>query len=456
MKRNALIRIIIWSVIIAVLTGIMLVIMFGTIAGKRTVEIESATELVPVTAPTEAAAVTGEVLQEITVYITPNTNGTAKTTLGPGTEVVITRTETISGSPWFYITSPESGWILTEHVEAQANSSLTISSSTGFAISDVNIRTAPSTMASTAGMVAEGERVAISRQELVGGHYWAYITYPSSGWVVMDYISVSSPVPDETSVSLYIPESGEKDSFAASEISEIEIEWASGNIRILPGTDDRITVAEDGVSDTKYAMVLKQKGSKLTIAFCEEDMSSYLGLNSLKSLDKDLTITVPIDYVCESLEIDCASASVEIQNLTLGEVDFDGANGTCEFRNCTVQELNIDTASGDVRFSGTLDILDCDAASASVYAVLDNIPKRVAMDSMSGDLDLTLPENAGFTVTLDAMNSKFDSDFTTTLKNGSYVCGDGACRITMDAMSGDVIIRMPNSEELAPAEANAQ
>ena len=35
------------------------------------------------------------------------------------------------------------------------------------------------------------------------------------------------------------------------------------------------------------------------------------------------------------------------------------------------------------------DILDCDAASASVYAILTNIPTRMDLDSMSGDRALS-------------------------------------------------------------------
>ena len=62
------------------------------------------------------------------------------------------------------------------------------------------------------------------------------------------------------------------------------------------------------------------------------------------------------------------------------------------------------------------------------------------MDSMSGGLTLTLPEDAGFTVGLDAMSSDFSSDFPTVKKNKSYVCGDGHCKIDMSAMSGDVSI----------------
>lgn len=246
------------------------------------------------------------------------------------------------------------------------------------------------------------------------------------------------------------PELGEKSTFSASEISELEIDWVAGEILIQPGDSDQITVREDNVSEAKYAMVLQQRGEKLKIVFCEEGVGNFIGFNTSNELIKDLTITVPKDWVCESLDIECASATVEVNDMVIREVDFDGASGACEFENCTVDEIDIDTASGDIRFIGSLDILNFDAASASVYAVLSNTPSRLDMDSMSGDLDITLPGDAGFTLAMDGMSMDFSSDFETTLKNNNHVCGDGRCRINIDAMSGDVTIRKGASIDADP------
>ena len=85
--------------------------------------------------------------------------------------------------------------------------------------------------------------------------------------------------------------------------------------------------------------------------------------------------------------------------------------------------------------------MDCDAASADILLELSNVPGRLDMDTASGDLDVVLPADAGFTVTLDSLSGDFESDFDTTMRGGSYVAGNGRCRIDVDAMSGDVTIR---------------
>lgn len=248
-------------------------------------------------------------------------------------------------------------------------------------------------------------------------------------------------IPYETEVALTEWRESEKNTFSASEVREIEIEWVSGDILIMPHNTDTIIVREDGSFDAKYAMIMSCREGELNIKFCADSVSGFVGINSTNNLSKDLTIYVPQDWVCESLELDVASSKVEVNDLTIREVEFDAASGTCEFENCIVGEMDIDTASGDVRFIGELNILDCDAVSASVYAVLGNTPSRLDLESMAGDLDITLPADAGFTLSMSALSRDFSSDFDTTMKNGNHVSGDGRCRINVDGMSGDVVIR---------------
>lgn len=243
-------------------------------------------------------------------------------------------------------------------------------------------------------------------------------------------VDTMAPISSETGSTVTVSPSG---------LREIEIDWAAGSVRIQPADVTDIEISETKVSDDKYAMRCKQSGSKLTIEYCEESLMYGIHIND--SLEKDLTVLVPRDFALDALEVDAASAVLEVRDLTIREVDLDTASGECLFENCALEKLDLDTASGDLRITGTLNQLDCDAASASVYAVLENVPTRIKMNSMSGDLDLTLPKDAGFTAEIDGMSSDFSSDFATTIQNGRHVCGDGSCQIQMDAMSGNVIIR---------------
>lgn len=226
----------------------------------------------------------------------------------------------------------------------------------------------------------------------------------------------------------------------ASGIRKLNIEWVAGDITIESKEGiDQIQFSESAVENSKYAMHYKVSGSKLAIQFSRENITGF-GINLGTEVIKDLTVWVPMDWVLQELQLEVASADVEVRNLTIDSIDFDGASGTCDFTNCIVGDLDMDTASGDVTFSGELNTLDFDAASASFFGLLNNCPHQIDMDAMSGDLELALPSDCGFTVSMDGLSSSFHSDYPTTYTNGNQVYGDGRCRIDVDGMSCDVYI----------------
>ena len=227
-------------------------------------------------------------------------------------------------------------------------------------------------------------------------------------------------------------------SYDAADIRDIEIEWACGSIVILPtASDNTVTISETEVSKEQYRMQYRLSGDKLIIEFDNTDV--YFGISFDTS--KDLLICVPQNWSCNSLEIETASASVDVSDINSREFDFDGASGRCNITNCAVGKLDLDTASGDITFDGTLDILDCDAASASCHITVNNVSRTIDIDTASGDLDLTLPDNCGFICNMQTLSGNFSSEFETSSQNNIHIHGDGSCRINVDAMSGDVTIR---------------
>lgn len=222
----------------------------------------------------------------------------------------------------------------------------------------------------------------------------------------------------------------------AREIRQIEIEWASGKIQIQAAPADTITFQEIGDGDND-PMVYRQSGDKLSIQY--QTPGVHFGFSSSGS--KELIITVPQDWYCHDLTVEAASADVFINSLTAGEVELNMASGESHITDCEFVDLDVECASGEVYFSGALTNMDCNSASGKVTAVFENIPASIDFDGASADLELTLPEDAGFTVEMDALSGSFQTDFETAQRNGQHICGDGACRIDVDGMSGSVTIR---------------
>lgn len=467
MKTNPVIRIIIWSLVLVLLVGILvagLLYRSFRVHGEATAATEAPiavtepliiyTEDFPITCDTEAT-VTADGLN---VRRAPSSLSEAIDMVEKGTVVSINRAVELDGQRWLGIYAPVSGWINAAYVDSiqevvfYSSDAIRAESGTGSSYGstasvteEVNIRSTPSEDSKALGMLQKGDTVTISRQETVDGETWAYLTSPEGGWVMAKYLEVQKAPAAAESTTNDI-------SLDAKQIREIKIEWAAGDITIEPADVDTIQISESEPAKPEYTMVWKQSGEKLVIRFSENQRVDFdFGVSINDVISKDLTILVPMGWECDSLEVAAASATLTVSDMVIREMDFDGASGVCKFENCTIVELDVDTASGDVYYTGSLDVLDCDAASASVIAVFDNAPSRIDMDSMSGDLDITLHEGVGFTVDLDGLSTEFHSEFGYSQnKNGSYIRGDGKCRITMDAMSGDIYIRKYTTADAVP------
>ena len=68
-----------------------------------------------------------------------------------------------------------------------------INENTGTVTSVLNIRSSPSTEATVIGTLNAGDKVEVSRREVVTGIDWAYIIAPESGWIVMEFVEMDLP-----------------------------------------------------------------------------------------------------------------------------------------------------------------------------------------------------------------------------------------------------------------------
>ena len=228
-------------------------------------------------------------------------------------------------------------------------------------------------------------------------------------------------------------------SFYGDDIRNLNIEWAAGNISIESADTDYITFSEEGRINAKTdQMIWEQHGNTLTIRYSEPTVK--IGVFSSSPV-KNLTIIVPEDWSCDQLDLEAASADLQIQELEANKVEISTASGNCDLINCMISDLDVDTASGSVHYTGWLDTLDCDAASAGFEGIFTNTPSKIAMDSVSGDLDLTFPEGCGFRVNMDALSGEFYSDLNVQYDGSRYTYGDQKCIIEFDGVSGSVQIR---------------
>lgn len=253
--------------------------------------------------------------------------------------------------------------------------------------------------------------------------------------VLLAGLGLSSFAKPVSSQIVSVQSTGSEYEFALEEVSGLAISWASGDIDIQPADQDTVTVSEERSGGS--SMVVRHRGSTLEIESGENKWS----LGGGKSTQKDLSVRVPRDWLCQSLEISAAAAGIWVDGLPITNVVLNTASGDCAFTDCTVEKMQVNAVSGDLDYSGVLKKLELKGASADCNLWLSDAPAAIEMNTASGDLNLTLPDNCGFTLDRSSLSGAFQSDFATTTENDKIVCGDGACQITFSSLSGNVNIR---------------
>lgn len=251
--------------------------------------------------------------------------------------------------------------------------------------------------------------------------------------VLLAGLGLSSFAKPVSSQIVSVQSTGSEYEFAQEEVSGLAISWASGDIDIQPADQDTVTVSEERSGGS--SMVVRHRGSTLEIEFGENKWR----LGGGKSTQKDLSVRVPRDWLCQSLEIS-AAADIRVDGLPITNVVLNTASGNCAFTDCAVEKMQVNAVSGDLDYSGVLKKLELNGASADCNLRLSDAPAAIGMNTASGDLNLTLPDNCGFTLDRSSLSGVFQSDFATTTENDKIVCGDGTCQITFSSLSGNINI----------------
>lgn len=209
-------------------------------------------------------------------------------------------------------------------------------------------------------------------------------------------------------------------------VSDINIEWVSGEITLEHYDGDSVSFKESYSSSDDYTMRYKVDSDTLYIKFCKPGLKPYK--NGAGSMNKHLTVLVPQDMDFSEIDIDTVSADVVMQNID-------------------AEKFDIDYVSGNVTATGNYNTIDAQGVSGMLDIHNSSNSFNCRMETVSGNCKLYLPENTpGFSCDFEAISGnvstyEFDgfrstksfSDTTHTYKDGSNV-------INFDAVSGNLEI----------------
>ena len=161
-----------------------------------------------------------------------------------------------------------------------------------------------------------------------------------------------------------------------------------------------------------------------------------------------------------SLMVKSLSADIHLDTLQAESADISTNSGDVELTDGTVTDIvQVDTTSGwlDVSLaqpleaftwstvSGTLQVsaptiqnFSASSVSGSVGLSAEEAPESLAIKTISGNIDLALPEDASFTLDYASTSGELSTDIPCQTDAGQYTFGDGKGEYVIHTVSGDV------------------
>lgn len=243
-------------------------------------------------------------------------------------------------------------------------------------------------------------------------------------------------------------------------ISEIEIDWLSGAVNIIPSTDNVIKFSEKAdkeiTEDLKLRYKVDTKG-KLSIQFAKN------GTYNIEDLNKSLNLYIPssytkiTDFECDNIDGNISLASDKFNNISLesvsgeiiiynlsadyNEVDVDSVSGSVSLACNFINNLNVEAVSSRINVSCTK-INFCDLETISGDIVLQTKEANsIEIDSTAANATLILTGITGFRTNFESENGSFSSSYESNKSGNIYTYGDGSTYIEFDSLTGDLQIK---------------
>ena len=188
-------------------------------------------------------------------------------------------------------------------------------------------------------------------------------------------------------------------SVAADTLTDMEINWTSGEVTIVPSDGKEIEISENSsgkLKDKDKLRYLYQNG-KLTVQYRK---SAFFLFSSHP--DKKLEVKIPRTGITAS------------------------------------QKADIETVSGDVNMDGSFGGIDSETVSGNCEYTSKTTPGNADFESVSGDILVTLPQDTSFKADYDTVSGDFVCDFESTNKDDSVIHGSGENHFDFETVSGDI------------------
>ena len=237
-------------------------------------------------------------------------------------------------------------------------------------------------------------------------------------------------------------------SHSTEDIYDIDIRWQSGKIELKTGNSDEFRITETSAKELDHSNRLTIDGEDGSLLI-RWDEQTGIGEFLRGQYDKDLIIEIPADFGIELLKISTVYGEVSLNGLEASELKINSTSadvklqdskaydmklktdsgeislmnvmaenmklvstsGAIEAENSVGYTLKLDSVSGDIAFVGSFEKLTAASVDGDLTLFTAVLPKQLELAAVSGNVELTIPENSDIPVELKSIAGEIDTAF---------------------------------------------
>ena len=205
-------------------------------------------------------------------------------------------------------------------------------------------------------------------------------------------------------------------------VNKISVEWAAGSVNIAYYDGSNITFDDGLDSADSNALFTRTEGTELKIYFNQNTGNTH------NSNGKDLLIQIPKDMTFPEIDIECASAQINVNGIIADKIELHSISGeinaTGEFAS-----LDVETTSGTAQVTNTAALI-----------------RQIDANTVSGNITVTIPQSIdGFYLEYETVSGEVNTDFNTqssgSSRRGILNYGNSSTKIEAETVSGDFSLR---------------
>lgn len=205
-------------------------------------------------------------------------------------------------------------------------------------------------------------------------------------------------------------------------VNKISVEWAAGSVNIAYYDGSNITFDDGLDSADSNALFTRTEGTELKIYFNQNTGNTH------NSNGKDLQIQIPKDMTFPEIDIECASAQINVNGIIADKIELHSISGeinaTGEFAS-----LDVETTSGTAQVTNTAALI-----------------RQIDANTVSGNITVTIPQSIdGFYLEYETVSGEVNTDFNTqssgSSRRGILNYGNSSTKIEAETVSGDFSLR---------------